>query len=833
MNSERPRVGGGGRAMSERSGESGRGGRSAIHRQRVQHGAWIAAAQEMFEDQQSRAARAPTVAATGPFGDLSVELQEALPGYRLIGEISRGGQGIVYRATQIATRRDVAIKVIRDCGARHAQAEARFEREVLILGQLKHPNIVDIIDSGAAAGCRYFIMDYISGWSLDEYLRIESTPIRQRVELFATICEALSVAHLRGVVHRDLKPGNIRVDRAGVPHLLDFGLARPAELDELLAGEARTETGDFVGSLPWASPEQVEGEIDQIDIRTDIYSLGVMLFSSLTGRMPYETVGSLRKVMDNICRADAPPLRRVNAGIDDELASIVAKCLRKSREERYQSAGDLARELRRYLAGEALEAKRDSSWYLLKKTIRRNRGRAAVAGLLVAVAAYSVGVLGYAYRTEARLHRESQEALGEARRQAKIAHAVNEFLNVDLLASASPERLGKDVTVREVVDKAAAELAKRFADAPEVRARLRATLGVTYLNLGEPVLAMQQLEDAYRMHMDVFGADDVETDEVANELARIYLDQSRAEESERLLRGCVAFRERKFGAEAAETLTARGNLGWLLAMTNRVAEGERLIGEVRVASERVNGPEHEQTFNWTNTHATVLQHMGRLEEAEPLHKRAVEMARRLYGPDHPDTFLALGNYAELLKQRGRYEESETLYRETLEGRRRVLGPTHPRTILTLNNLAVLYGRMRRDADAAAMLEEGLRDGPAQMGAEHSTLVSMRSNLAALYDRLGRSAEAEPLHRAALASAKATRVADHPIIGLYLSRLGRCLLRQEKLDEAEPLLLEAYPILTAASTDAMNAGECSEALARLYGKRGDADRRREWAAKAAD
>ena len=323
----------------------------------------------------------------------------AIAGYELLREIHRGGQGVVYEAAQQATGRSVAVKVMRDGPFLGPRDKARFDREVRVLAQLRHPNIVTIHDSGQAAGSHYFVMDYIAGEPLDVFLAERDLSINQVLVLFTKICAAVNAAHLRGVIHRDLKPGNILIDADGEPHVLDFGLAKIAteELDDSDQRRGMTLTGQFVGSLPWASPEQAGGVPSGIDIRTDVYSLGVILFHLLTNRFPYVVVGNMRDVLDNILKSE--PARpsvigwrgRSRPRIDDELETIVLKCLSKERERRYQTAGELGRDIAHYLSGEPIEAKRDSGWYVLRKNLRRNRLPLAVAtGFVLLLMASSV-----------------------------------------------------------------------------------------------------------------------------------------------------------------------------------------------------------------------------------------------------------------------------------------------------------------------------------------------------------------------------------------------------------------------------------------------------------
>jgi len=336
-------------------------------------------------DEIRKELRAAEVLLRGRAGDLPVaELlsipEDSFPGYQILGEAHRGGQGVVLKAIQKATRRRVAIKVMRDSLFTGSSDDPRFNREVQILGALKHPRIVTIHDSGVANGRRYLVMDYIAGQPLDVWNASRSRPIRETLSLFVKICEAINAAHLKGIIHRDLKPSNIRVDSAGEPHILDFGLAKigPASLEDS-SFQTMTETGQFLGSVPWASPEQTLGDPNRIDTRTDVYSLGVILFQLLTGRFPYDVVGPMRDVLDRISNAEPIRPSSLCKEIDDEVETIILKCLRKEPERRYQTAGELGRDVQRYLDGEPIEAKRDSTLYVLKKTLHRHRTAVGVA----------------------------------------------------------------------------------------------------------------------------------------------------------------------------------------------------------------------------------------------------------------------------------------------------------------------------------------------------------------------------------------------------------------------------------------------------------------------
>ncbi len=384
------------------------------------------------------------------FGDRT-PLADTFPGFEILREIHRGGQGVVYQALQKTTRRKVAIKVIHGGPFTGSSGRARFEREVQVLGQLDHPNIVGIHDSGVTPdGSFYYVMDYISGQSLDEVLRAEEKPpVDRALKLFIKICDAVNAAHLKGVIHRDLKPANIRIDSNGEPIVVDFGLAKIAGPDvteyEDDTPRLMTITGQFIGSLPWASPEQAQGTPGKIDVRTDVYSLGVVLYQMLTGKFPYQVVGTMRDVLDNILKAEPARPSTIRRQINNEVETIVLKCLSKERERRYQNAGELARDLRHYLAGEPIEAKRDSGLYVVTKTLQRYKAAALVAGAFVV----TILVFGIVMTV---LYRQAETARGEAMAATGVAKTERDKAEEERRRAQASLAAGIDLARKTVFD---------------------------------------------------------------------------------------------------------------------------------------------------------------------------------------------------------------------------------------------------------------------------------------------------------------------------------------------------------------------------------------------
>ncbi|MEQ9616761.1 MAG: serine/threonine-protein kinase [Phycisphaerales bacterium] len=353
----------------------------------------------------------------------------AIPGYEIVREIHRGGQGVVHLAIQRSTKRKVALKVLHAGPAQGSRGRTRFEREVELLGRLDHPNIVSVLDSGEIDGWFYYAMDYVSGLPLDVYVKEHEPTMEEALRLFAQICETINAAHLRGIIHRDLKPANILIGADAQPHIVDFGLAKIAigEVADDTSVRLMSMTGEFIGSLPWASPEQAGGSPEAIDVRTDVYSLGVILYQMLTsGRFPYEVIGNMREVLDNILRAQPVRPSTIRRQINNELETIVLMALAKERDRRYQSAGELGRDVERYLSGRPIQAKRDSGWYLVTKTLGAHKAAVAVASVFAAMVLVSAVLMTVLYTRAEDARLETAAALARATEAAAAEQVERE-----------------------------------------------------------------------------------------------------------------------------------------------------------------------------------------------------------------------------------------------------------------------------------------------------------------------------------------------------------------------------------------------------------------------
>jgi serine/threonine protein kinase/Tfp pilus assembly protein PilF len=672
---------------------------------------------------------------------------ESLPGYEIVREIHRGAQGIVYEAVQDGTRRTVAIKVLREGPFAGLRDRTRFDREVQILGQVSHPNIVAIHETGNAAGHFYYVMDHIRGQPLDVYLSNGERSIEATLQLFLKACDAINAAHLRGVIHRDLKPGHILIDAEGEPHILDFGLAKVEE--QPVSGEPSTPvvttTGQFIGTLPWASPEQAAGTPEKIDVRTDVYALGVILYQMLTGCFPYPVIGNARDVLNHILATE--PIRPSASGrkLDGDVETIVLKSLSKEPPRRYQSAGELSRDIRHYLAGEPIEAKRDSAWYVLRTTLRRYRIQAAVAALFIVTIAVSAATLFVLYR-------QATTARADAEAEAETAATVNELLE-SLFSSADPHEVkGPDYTVRQLLDDYGNTLGDQLRDQPEIEALLRTAVGTAYSNLGQ------------------------------------------YDEAETHLRAALDIRQRTLDPMHPLIAESLVNLGWLLHLKRDFAEANQHLERALTIQQAVLGEEHEDLARALYSLGHVKNHCGDDAGAERLYLDALALRRKVLGPEHQETLRSMHDLGDLYSTyHGRYDETEALFLEALEIRRRTLGDEHPDTLISMSDLGILYCRLGRLDEAEPLLERTLQIRRRVLGVEHSATLDSMDGLALLYQAQGRHNEAEAVLVQTWETCSRVFGPEHARTVASMGGLARAYAAQGRIDEAESMWVEAVAL----------------------------------------
>ncbi|MBK8914694.1 MAG: tetratricopeptide repeat protein [Phycisphaerales bacterium] len=730
------------------------------------HKAWIAHARQQSDTADQRAAAARAAARVEMSSILSAAL---LQGYDVEREIHRGGQGVVFRALQRSTNRAVAIKFLREGPLSTPAERARFEREGHILGRIRHPDIVTVHDSGHAAGHYYLVMDYIDGRPLDAYVAAGGRDIRPTLRLFLRICEAVSAAHLRGVMHRDLKPGNILVDADGAPHVLDFGLAKLADSGPHGADAPdATRTGQFIGSLPWSSPEQAAGM--DLDIRTDVYSIGVLLYQMLTGAFPYPVTGPAADVLQHIRSHPPRRPRSLRREIGDEVETILLKCLQKDPSRRYQSAGELARDISHYLAGRPIEAKRDSNWYMLRKGLRRHRLPVSVAAVFVlTLALFGVAMASARLRAE----READKA------QRVLAFVRNMLAGVDVDISGSDE-----LTVREVLDNAAARAERELADQPAVAAAVHHTLGRQYAALGLFHDAERHYEASVALRRSLSSGADPELAETLADLAANLQDLGRIMQAEAPAREALAMRRRLFAENSLEVASSLHGLASILIdegfvravatspphalqgqgagylSNERAEEAERILRAALHIRRLRLGDEHIDVAATTALLGWSLMGLGRFDAAEQALRESVDLVRRLPGDHERELAMQLTFLSDLLRARGDLAEEEKAIREAADIRARRLAANHPALAWNLLCLARVRHKLG-DFDAAESACRDALDIYTARRPHHTDTADCQQMLARICDAQGRHAEAACWWQTCIEIRRALLPPDHP------------------------------------------------------------------------
>jgi non-specific serine/threonine protein kinase/serine/threonine-protein kinase len=748
-------------------------------------------------DKTPRAAGERTTEAAEP--GVRAGLPKRIGQFHVKGVLASGGMGTVYEAVQEHPRRTVAVKVMKH-GIASRSALRRFEYESQILARLRHPGIAQVYEAGThddgTGAVPFFAMEYIpNAKPITEYAKRKKLGARDRLALFVRVCDAVQHGHQKGIIHRDLKPGNILVDSNGDVKIIDFGVARGTDSD-LAVTTLQTDIGQLIGTLQYMSPEQCDADPHDIDTRSDVYTLGVVLYQLLSDKLPYD-VSKTPALGPSMIREALPArLSTVDTALRGDTETIVFKALEKERERRYQSAVEFAQDIRRYLAGEAVVARAPSIVYQLRLFARRNkalfRASGAVAVVLLAGIIASTWQALRATRAE-RLASERLKATEEARtlagREAETAKAINDFLNNDLLATVAPGERGIDVTVREVLDAASKKIEGRFTDSPLVEASIRSTLAATYWGLGEYGAALPHAEKAVELQ--------------------------RAELTE----------------EHRDTLDSMNNLAVLLDEQGRYAEAEALHRRTMATLRRVLGDEDPLTLDSMNNLAVLLRSQGRLDEAGALHRERLSVLRRARGAEHPDTLMSMANLAVLLWTQGKLDDAEALARDVLAIRRRVLGSEHPDTLHSMHSLATFRADQGEAAEAEQLYRDTLETARRVLGDEHPSVTIIMNDLASLLQEKGDYEAAEALFREALAVRRVRFGEGHWKTGVTRSKLGECLTKLGRYERAEEELLAAHRLLVAnvGDTDRRTI-KAVKRLAALYDAWGTPGKAAVWRAR---
>ncbi|HYF16190.1 MAG TPA: serine/threonine-protein kinase [Phycisphaerales bacterium] len=695
-----------------------------------------------------------------------------LGAFEVLEEVGSGGMGAVYRARQANPGRDVALKVMR-AGLSSPALLRRFEHEAAALARLRHPAIAQIYEAGSARApdgrdVPYFAMEFVRGRTLTKFAEEHRPPLRARLDLFARVCDGVQHAHQKGVVHRDLKPANIlvEVDAAGAPQprILDFGVARLTDAD-VGAATMLTSAGQIVGTVPYMAPEQVRGDTDEIDQRTDVYALGVILFELVAGRLPYDVRGKPITHAAAVIAGEEPTrLSRAAPGVGADLDTIVRKALEKDPDRRYASAAELGADVRRFLDDLPIAARPPTTIYQARKFARRNRAlTAALAASFVLLAA---GVVG----TGVGLVR-ARDGEREARAAQASAERVVEFLETMLL-SADPEvARRRDVTVRDVLDTAAAGAAEAFADDPRVGLRTQTTLARSYLGVNVRDKAREHADAALALAGRVYGEGSLEHARALLVVARVDRADGRAAEAAEKVERAIAVFERGLGPDHAETAEARWQHASTISLLGKITDAAaelRAASAVLVANRSPRAPAclADLALNLVRSHKPE-----NVAEARSILENALATARAAAPPDRGAIADLLITLADAQRRQRDYARAEASVREAITIRAGFLPADHPRMLGARRALLSTLRQSGKTGDALALGERLVADTAAAFDPNHPSVGDILGEVARCHEDLGDYAAARDV------MARILRIADasgQPVLrSLALNGLAQC------------------------------------------------------------
>jgi tetratricopeptide (TPR) repeat protein/tRNA A-37 threonylcarbamoyl transferase component Bud32 len=712
--------------------------------------------------------------------------------YTLVQLIGEGAFGWVYRAEQRhPVRRTVALKILK-AGMESPQVIARFEAERQALALMDHPNIAKVLDTGATdAGRPYFVMELVEGTPITGYCDEHRLSPRQRLDLFVQVCHAVQHAHQKGIIHRDLKPSNVLValyDGKPVPKVIDFGVSKatgPSLLETMHTG-----LGQMIGTLEYMSPEQAELNRADVDTRTDVYSLGVLLYELLTGTTPLEG----RRLKESplldalrVIREEEPPRpstrlstiatipsvaasrgvepKKLSRAVRGELDWIVMKCLEKDRARRYETANGLARDIERHLHDEPVSARPAGRGYRLRKFVRRNRlGVMAASAVVVALVGGIIGTSwGMVRATRAQaatlaeaLRRSRAEAATKLERDKAVdaeadTAAFSTFLVDHVLAAARAKKdggLGENVTVADAIAAAETKIDKVFAGRPKAEAVARQSIGITWKNLGRDAEAETNLRRAVALREQYLGPDSAATLDSINVLADFLRNSRDLAEAESLFRKALENERRIHGEKSASVALLLNYLALVLCQKGDLGGGKALYQQAMEMDVELLGEESPVVAKVMHNLALLLERMDDLAGAEKLYLRSLEICRKVLPAGHSLTLFEINALAEIYDRGQRFDEEESLYRESLPSVRASRGDADPDMRNVLNNLSDVRRRRAMFGENEQVLIEALQGAVVATSSEYDRLspdhpwaaglLAMRANS---YARLRRFEEA--------------------------------------------------------------------------------------------
>ncbi|MCC6359291.1 MAG: serine/threonine protein kinase [Phycisphaerales bacterium] len=734
--------------------------------------------------------------------------------YEILGEAGRGGQGVVFRVRQPRTGRTIAIKRIAAGVFATPEMRARFEREIEAIAALDHPNIVRLLGSELVDGQPILAMQWIDGLPFDEWARPSGAPprpAREVLETFVRACDALQHAHQRGLIHRDLKPSNVLIDAAGQPHVLDFGLAKLN--DDSRSAHYLTLAGAFVGTPAFSAPEQLLGRPTEVDVRSDVYALGSMLYLAIAGRPVVDPKLPLAEIAAHARRAAALPELVVDGKTDRELEAILRKSVQPDKADRYGSVADFGADVRRYLAGEAVTAHPPSALYRFRKFVRRNSWSVGIAtgvGLtLVAATIVSTSL----YFQMVRERDAAQKARKEAQRKAEVNHQITDFMRKMYEEAGQQGQVAKGpLTVREMLNRASERINSQIDRLdPEVEASSRMVIGDHYRALGLDSQAAPHYAAAVELRRTALEPDDNALAESLDALARCMRRLGRNAEAETAMESAWAIRVRALEPRDPYFAKAANGLGLVKVSLAKLDDAERWYQEALRRYRDAFGPANESIPAVLSNIARVHSLAGRLPEAESLLREALNLGRAIHG-DSPqeNTAATLACLADVLARQGdRTGEAESMFATSIAQLRALFGESHPRIAVALERFAAFRADREEFETAKELLcqaiEIMIRTEHWHEAVEFGRSLAKTAARGDLLD--GTIAE----RQVAVEFAQSAFENEPSVCAVHQSVLGQLLIEAGRLDLARTFLCEARERFVGVGSPAEAATRLVDAL----------------------